>query len=172
LRSSSALNTYLDRGTIIKEKQECMDKKIDIETLKAILRDHVEDSLQANILRDINQILNEEAEEKAKEAEEKPPKVAKKTIVILTALPEGLEEKEVSDMVGFITEIAEEDRTGDLKYKINDVMETYKVSRKAQKNPADGLGDLFEVAPTKLFKESGIFKKPRGPVEFTFIKNR
>lgn len=149
-----------------------MDKKIDIETLKAILRDHVEDSLQANILRDINQILNEEAEEKAKETEEKTPKVNKKTVVILTALPEGLNEKEVEDLVGFITEIPEDDRTGDLKYKINDTMESYKVSRKAKKNPADSLGDLFELAPTKMFKENAVFKKPKGPIEFTFIRNR
>jgi hypothetical protein len=149
-----------------------MDKKIDIETLKAILRDHVEDSQQASILRDINQILNEEAEEKAKEAEEKPPKVVKKTVVILTALPEGLNEKEVTDLVGFITEIPEEERTGDLKYKINDTMQTYKVSKKSQKNPAESLGDLFELAPTKMFKENAILKKPKGPVEFTFVRNR
>jgi hypothetical protein len=149
-----------------------MDKKIDIETLKAILRDHVEDNQQASILRDINEVLNEEAEEKAKSAEEKPPKVAKKTVVILTALPEGLAEKDVSDLAGFITEIAEEDRTGDLKYKVNDTMETYKTSRKAQKNPAESLGDLFELAPTKMFKENAILKKPKGPVEFTFIRNR
>ncbi len=166
------VNTGLDRNGKKPENKGCMDKKIDIETLKAILRDHVEDTLQANILRDINQILNEEAEEKAKESEEKPPKVPKKTVVILTALPEGVKEKDVSDFVGFITEIAEDDRTGDLKYKINDTMETYKTSRKAQKNPADSLGDLFEIAPTKMFKENGIFKKPKGPVEFTHIKNR
>lgn len=149
-----------------------MDKKIDIDTLKAILRDHVEDSLQANILRDINQVLNEEAEVKAKESEEKPPKVAKKTVMILTALPEGLEEKNVEDLVGFVTEIAEDDRTRDIKYKLNDAFETYKVSRKAKKNPAHSLGELFEVAPNKLFKENAIYKKPKGPVEFVYVRNK
>jgi len=159
-------------GLSINQKTLPMDKKIDIDTLKAILRDHVEDSLQANILRDINQVLNEEAQSKAKEAEEKPPKVPKKTVVILTALPEGFAEKDAEDLVGFITEIAEDDRSKDLKYKLNDAMETYKVSRKAQKNPAHGLGDLFELAPSKLFKENAIFKKPKGPIEFVFIRNR
>jgi methyl coenzyme M reductase subunit C-like uncharacterized protein (methanogenesis marker protein 7) len=149
-----------------------MDKKIDIDTLKAILRDHLEDTQQAQILRDINEVLNEEASEKQKTQAEKPPAIPKKQVVIITALPEGVSPKVLEEFAGFITEIPEEEPTQGLKFKINDVRETYKVTRKAKKNPADCLADLFEVAGAKLFKENGILKKPKGPLEFIFVANR
>jgi hypothetical protein len=147
-----------------------MDKKIDLDTLNSILRDHLEDQKHAEILREINNALADE--EKDGEKKEKDPPIPKKAVVILTALPEGLDPKNVEDMAGFITEIPEEAPTKDMKFKLSDVGQSYAATRKAKKNPADSLGELFELASGKLFKESGILKKPKGPLEFVFVPNR
>jgi hypothetical protein len=93
-------------------------------------------------------------------------------VVILTAFPRGLEEKDLEDFSGFITEIPGEMPTRDIKQSIRDTAQTYKTTRKAQKNPADSLGDLFELAATAIFKENGILKKPKGPLEFVYCSNR
>jgi len=149
-----------------------MDKKIDLDLLNSILRDHLEDNQHAEILREINSALAEADEEKETAEKEKGPPIPKKPVIILTALPEGITPESVGDMAGFITEIPEESPTIDLKFKISDVAASYATTKKAKKNPADSLGDLFELASGKLFKESGILKKPKGPLEFTFVPNR
>jgi hypothetical protein len=147
-----------------------VDKKIDLPTLKAVLQDHLEDSQQARILEEIASILAQEEETK----KEKLPPVPKKPVVIITGGPEELTSnpKLLEDLAGFITEIPEEDRAKDLKYKIMDCKKEYDVSRKAKKNPAYSFGDLFEVAPTRIFKNNGLLKKPKGPLEFIFTGNK
>lgn len=143
---------------------------IDIDILRSILHDHVEPDKEVEILREINKALVEE--EQAKADEEKPPKIEKKPVVILTALPRGLEAKDLESLCGFITEIALETPTREIETAVVNVKEAYKSSKKAKKNPAESLGDLFELAPTKLFKEEGILKKPKGPLEFVHCPNR
>jgi hypothetical protein len=93
-------------------------------------------------------------------------------VVILTSLPPEFPEKELENLAGFITEIAVDQRTQDLKEGIANVMSAYSHSKKAKKAPANSLGELFEIAPAKLFKEEGILKKPKGPLEFVFKPNR
>jgi len=147
-----------------------MDKKIDLPTLKAVLQDHLEDSQQARILQEIANILAEEEKEK----KEKLPPIPKKSIVVITGGPDELvnNPKLLEDLSGYITEIPEEDRSKDIKYKILEVKRDYDTSRKAKKNPAQSFGELFEVAPTRLFKNNSILKKPKGPLEFIFTGNR
>jgi hypothetical protein len=149
-----------------------MDKKIDLPTLKAVLQDHLEDEQQARILKEIASILAEE--EKEKEKKEKLPPIPKKPVVIITGGPEEIMKnpKILSELAGFITEIAEEDRALDIKYKLLDAKRDYDSSRKAKKSPAQSFGELFEVAPTKIFKNNGILKKPKGPLEFIFTNNK
>jgi hypothetical protein len=149
-----------------------MDKKIDIDVLKSILREHLEAQQQAAILKEINNILTEEEEEKLKEQGEKPPKVPKKSVIILTSLPDGVTEKDLEHLAGFITEIPEDARTKDLKGQLLEVKNAYNQTKKAKKNPANTLGELFEAAGGKLFKENGVQKKPKGPLEFIFCPNR
>lgn len=145
-----------------------MNDKIELDILRGILSDHLDQNKQAEILRDINEALQEEEEAKP----EKPPKIEKKMVVVLTALPRGLDEKDLEDFAGFITEMAAEIPTREIKNGIRDTAQTYKTTRKAKKNPADSLGDLFELAPTAIFKENGILKKPKGPLEFVHCPNR
>jgi len=147
-----------------------MNEKIDLDILKSIFRDHLEDEKQAELLREINKALIEEEQEKNKT--EKPPKIPQKTVIILTSLPSGFDEKELENLAGFVTEIPEETPTRDIRSSIDDVRSEYNNSRKAKKNPAHSLGDLFELAPAKLFKENGVTKKPKGPAEFVFCPNR
>jgi hypothetical protein len=147
-----------------------MEKKVDLETLRAVLRDHVEDSKQAQILAEINQILIEETEVK----KEKAPPIPKKQIVVITGGPEDWvqNKKLFEDLSGFITEIPEETHTGSLQEKIQNAKRDYSYSKKSKKNPAYSLGELFELAPTKMFKDNGILKKPKGPLEFIYIGNK
>lgn len=146
--------------------------KIELDILKSILRDHLDENKQVEILRDINKTLTEEEQERLANQEEKPPKVEKKTVMILTSMPHGFERKDLEALSGFITEIPVEDETSSIKASLRDVAEAYKATKKSKKNPANSLGDLFEVAPLKLFKETGILKKPKGPVEFIYCPNR
>jgi len=146
-----------------------MEKKIDIETLKEILQEHLEDTTQAEILKEINKALLEKEEIKDKEKKEK---VEKKGVVILTTLPQGVERKDLENLTGFFTEIPEEDHPTSLHEKIASVKAAYNLSRKAKKNPAETLGDLFELAPAKILKEVGILKKPKGTVRFLHITNQ
>jgi hypothetical protein len=147
-----------------------MEKKIDISTLKSVLQDHLEDSQQAEILREIANILAQEEEQK----KEKLPPIPKKSIIIITGGPDEIVKnpKLLEDLAGFITEIPEEDHTKDLKYKLMEAKRDYQSSKKARKAPAESLGELFELAPTKIFKNNGILKKPKGPLEFIFVANR
>lgn len=149
-----------------------MQEKIDLDTLKNILRDHLDETKQADILRDIGDVLVEEEQDRLKEQDAKPPKVEKKMVVILTALPDSADEKGLESAAGFLTEIPLETPTKTIKSALRDVSHYYKASKKAQKNPADSLGELFELAPTKTFKEHGILKKPKGPLEFVYCPNR
>ena len=144
-----------------------MNHNIERDILRGILRDHLDTQKQAEILNDINNALAEE-----KETEEKPPKIEKKQVVIITGMPPGFEEKDVENLAGFITEIPAENPTRDIKYSLRETAETYKTTRKAKKNPADCLAELFELAPAALFKENGILKKPKGPLEFVSCPNR
>jgi hypothetical protein len=149
-----------------------MDAKIDLDSLKSILRDNLDVPQQATILREINRLLQEEAEEKAKEEEEKPPKIPKKAVIVLTSLPHGVNERDLEEISGFYTEINEDKPTRDVQAGVSAIRNAYNSSRKAKKNPAQSTGELFELAPAKLFKEEGIQKKPKGPLEFVYVPNR
>jgi len=146
-----------------------MDKKIDLDTLKEILRDHVEDTTQAQILKEINQVLIEKEEVKEKD---KPEKIEKKSIVILTSLPTGTNPKDLESVTGFYTEIPLEDHIGNTAEKLKNAQSTYHQSKKGKKNPAKTIGDLLEFASSKTLKGEGIHKKPKGALEFVYIPNK
>lgn len=146
-----------------------MEKKIDLETLKEILRDHVADDTQAEILKEVSLVLNKKEEEKTQTEKEK---IQKKGVVILTALPSHLDRQSLSELPGFFTEIPLEDSVPGLQDKINDIKAAYSLSRKAKKNPAHTVGELLELAPSKLLKEYGVLKKPKETLQFTYIANK
>jgi hypothetical protein len=146
-----------------------MEKKIDLETLKEILRDHVTDDTQADILKEVSLALNKKEVEKTATEKEK---IQKKGVVILTSLPEHLSRQSLTEIPGFFTEIPLEDSIPSLQDKINDVKAAYSLSRKAKKNPAHTVGELLELASAKLLKEYGILKKPKETLQFTYIPNK
>lgn len=143
---------------------------IDIDSLKSILRDHLPIEDQAKILKDIEKTIEDDhsAQDGApgEEAKEKLPKVPKKMVVLVTAPPLSPSDKDVSESAGFICEILEETSTREIPHMLREISETYKSSRKAKKNPAESIGDLWELAPNKLFKEYGLTKKSKSSVEF------
>ena len=148
-----------------------MEKKIDLDTLKEILRDHLEDSTQAEILKEINQALLQQEQEEVKEKTKNPP-IEKKGIVILSSLPQNLDRKDLEQISGFFTEIPTEDHISSLREKIQGVHAAYQQSKKSKKCPANTLGDLMEFAPAKLLKEVGILKKPKGSLQFFHLPNQ
>jgi hypothetical protein len=152
---------------------------IDIVSLKAILRDHLPLDKQAEILKEVEATIAEETSAQAQEKEggenpEKPPKIPKKLVVIVTALPEDSSDnrKATSEMSGFIAEIPEETPAQSLQEKLEAIATEYRGSRKAQKAPVECLGDLWELAPAKAFKNELIGRKSKTAVEFTFIRNK
>jgi hypothetical protein len=148
-------------------------ENIDIDILKSILRKHLDLPQQAAILKEINEVTAEEEKGDGEKGEkEETLKIPKKSVVIITALPSGIEPKMLEDMVGFITEIPEDLNTKVVPGKIREIKMAFNESKKGKKNPAESLGELFEAAPTKLFKEFTIQKKPKGPLEFVFAPNR
>ena len=144
---------------------------IDLGILVEILSSNVNQQQKEEILKEINEALKEEEEAKTSN-EDKPPKIPKKTVIVLTSVPEGFDPQKIEDIVGFITEIPEDDQTSHLRTKFHEAKQIYNDSKKAKKNPAESLGELFEFAPLKTFKEAGVLKKPKGPIEFYFQKNR
>jgi hypothetical protein len=146
---------------------------IELGSLVQILGDHLDGAKKKAILEDIKKLLDEEAQSKQEENnKEKPPKIPKKKVVILTSIPDGITEKQIEDFTGFITEIAEDEPTRELKSAVRKVKQDYQGTRKALKKPADSLSELFENAGGPLFKEHGIYKKPAGPLEFIYLPNR
>lgn len=143
---------------------------IDIYTLKNILRSRVDEETHEKILKDIQKTLEEEEqaqkEEKEETEEPAPPKVPKKLVVLVTGLPESISEKSISEIGGFICEIPEDEPASSIPEKLQEVASEYACTKKAKKNPANSTGELWEVAPAKLFKNYGLTKKSKGAVEF------
>lgn len=156
-------------------------KAIDIEILKSVLREHLPDTQQAAILKDVQRIIKEQnpeedpyqttTENSENGEKEKLPRIPKKQVVLITGLPENISKKDIEELAGFFLEVPEDTRSKDIPYKLKDVLSTYQCSKKASKQPAECLADLFELAPTKMFKENEIPKKPKGPIEFVFCPN-
>lgn len=148
---------------------------IDIQILIEILGKHLDTEKRTDIIRDINKALKEEEEEENKEGaedgEEKPPKVVKKPMVIVTSLPAGVTEEHLTEIVGFFTMVAEDSPGREIKGALKECMAEYNGTKKAKKNPADSLGDLFEIAPLKIFKENKIYAKPKGPLDIIYCPN-
>lgn len=148
---------------------------IDIGILSEILRGHLAPEQKAEIMKEINKAMKEEEEvldgEKEETEKDKPAKVVKKQVIIFTALPEKFTEEDLEGLAGFVTTIPEETPIRELKGMVKESRAVYSNSKKAKKNPADSLGELFEIAPLSAFKEAGILKKPQGPLEFTYCPN-
>jgi hypothetical protein len=144
-------------------------KHIDLDTLKTILRDHVDDQKQAEILQDIQATIQEEETETKTD---KPPKIEKKTIVIVTAQPEGTGPQAIQTMAGFATEVAASTSPAEVKTGLSEALMEFNESKKGRKNPAKTLGELFEEAPARILKNNGILKKPKEPAEFVWCPNR
>lgn len=146
-----------------------MDRKIDIATLKEILREFVEDKTQIEILKEIDQALNKQSETDAPLPKEK---VLKKGIVIITSLPQGVTQDDLHDITGFFTEIPLEDPLCSVAQKLEDIKASYRSSKKAKKNPVQTLGELLELAPQKMLKEYGILKKPQESIQIIHLSNK
>lgn len=141
---------------------------IDIDTLKAILRERVDIDTQAKILKDLEEIFEKPEEPIGEEEEPEPPlpKVPKKLIALVTGLPPGVSIKSISEIGGFICEIPEDEGADTIPEKLENIASEFACTPKARKHPANTPAELWEVASAKLFKSYGITKKSKSAVEF------
>jgi hypothetical protein len=153
---------------------------IDMSLLIEILNDHLDPHKKTEVLQAINRSLKEEEAENnaagegaetGDEPKEKAPKIPKKAVVFITGMPDSMDPKDLEELSGFVTWIAESEPARHVLGALKETKADYNGTKKAKKNPAKTIGELCEIAPLKLFKEHGIYKKPEGPLEFIRVPN-
>lgn len=148
---------------------------IDIDTLKTILSKRVDIETQTEILKDLEEVLENPRENTGEEDErgiETPKKIPKKLIALVTGLPPGITPQNISEIGGFICEIPEEETANSIPEKLEAIASEYSCSKKAKKTPANTPAELWEFASGKLFKTYGITKKSKSAVEFFAIPTK
>ena len=143
---------------------------IDIHTLRGILKDTLKESDAQTVLEEIAKKLVDD--QKAAEGEEEaPPKPKKKTVVLVTGLPQGTSAKDISELPGFVLDMPEDESASEIPGKLLEIAACYAQTRKAKKLPSKTVGELWENAPASLWKQQGIAKKSKTIVEFFFADN-
>lgn len=140
--------------------------KIDIAKVADILK---RSNLEAEVMREILQALQEEASAAEEEQEEKPPP-QKKQFVILVSDPEG--EIPEKDFVGWVVQIPEMASVLTVKERIHKAAYDFNSSRRGRKNPVGTVGEACEAVSAKHFKEAEIAIKTKIPVAVVVTDNQ
>jgi hypothetical protein len=140
--------------------------KIEIEKVAEVLK---RSNLEADVLKQIIQALQEELNAAEEEQEEKPPP-QKKQFAILVSDPEGtIPEK---DFVGWIVQIPEIASVLTIPERIHKAAYDFNSSRRGRKNPVSTVGEACEAVASKHFKEADIAIKTKIPVAVIVTDNQ
>lgn len=140
--------------------------KIDVTKVADILK---RSNLQAEVVKEILQAIQEEAAGPEEDQEPKPP-VQKKQFVILVSDPNGdMPEK---DLVGWVVQIPEMASPLTVQERIHKAAYDFNSSRRGRKNPVSTVGEACEAVAAKHFKEAEIAIKTKVPVTVLVTDNQ
>lgn len=140
-----------------------MSAKIPIDIVAACLKQH---KLEPSLLRQIIEELNFEAQPDP--TEEKGP-ATKKQFVVIVSDPAGVLHK--TDMVAWVAQIEESASPHSTMDRVFKAAYDFNASKKGRLLPVKTVGEAFESASAKYFKESEIWIKTKLPVAVVTTDN-
>jgi hypothetical protein len=130
--------------------------KIEVNKVAEILKkNQLEPKLLRQIVEEMNQLTQAEAEE------EKPP-AQKKQFVILISDPD--EKLPKHDFAGWVLQIPETESVATTQDRLFRGVYDYNASKKGRLYPAKTVGEALENVPAKHFKEAEVWIKTKTPV--------
>lgn len=140
-----------------------MPKKVDLDVLQSILRRNQLEMRQiAEIMEDVNRVLQEEAEQP-----KEPP--VKKQFVMLLSDPEN---KLAEDMTGWVFQLPEDTPPPSVLEKLAEANQAYSQTPKGRRMPPETVGEACEALPPKICRESQLWIKTREPVWVVRTNNK
>ncbi len=138
--------------------------KVDLESLKFILQRNEPDiKITAAIMQEIELELKAEEEEKAL----RPPVVKKQNVIILSISEQqeaALKGAGCEDIVGWITQIPEDDDIATTTGRIHSAAHEFNTTPKGIRMPVETVGEACEVITAKFFKEQNVWVKSKTPL--------
>jgi hypothetical protein len=132
-----------------------MAKKVDLDILQSVLRRNEVDVRKiAEIMEDVNRIIQEEAE-----APKEPP--VKKQFVFLLSDPNGVVKE---DMTGWVLQIPEDMPPPLTLEKLSEAAQAYNRTPKGRRLPLETVGEVCESVPPKISKECDVWVKTKEAV--------
>jgi hypothetical protein len=130
--------------------------KIEVNKVAEILKkNQLEPKLLRQIVEEMNQITQAEAEE------EKPPPQKKQFVILISDPDEKLPKH---DFAGWILQIPENESPATTQDRIFRSVYDYNASKKGRLYPAKTIGEALENVPAKHFKEAEVWVKTKTPV--------
>jgi len=130
--------------------------KIEVNKVAEILKkNQLEPKLLRQIVEEMNQLTQAEAEE------EKPPAVKKQFVILISDPDEKLPKH---DFVGWILQIPETESAATTQDRIFRGVYDYNASKKGRLYPAKTVGEALENVPAKHFKDAEVWVKTKVPV--------
>jgi hypothetical protein len=130
--------------------------KIEVNKVAEILKkNQLEPKLLRQIVEEMNQITQAEAEE------EKPPPQKKQFVILISDPDEKLPKH---DFAGWILQIPENESPATTQDRIFRSVYDYNASKKGRLYPAKTVGEALENVPAKHFKEAEVWVKTKTPV--------
>ncbi len=130
--------------------------KIEVNKVAEILKkNQLEPKLLRQIVEEMNQLTQAEAEE------EKPPALKKQFVILISDPDEKLSKH---DFVGWVLQIPETESPATTQDRIFRGVYDYNASKKGRLYPAKTVGEALENVPAKHFKEAEVWIKTKTPV--------
>ena len=140
-----------------------MAAKVDFTTVEKVLRQNIEEE------NTVHRILKQLQEENPEEEKEKPPRV-KRQFVIMVSDPEGhIPEK---DFVGWVLQIPEDDSPATTEERLRKSAYDFNASPRGRKLPVMSIGETCENVTAKFFKEYKVDVKTKVPVQVLVTDNQ
>lgn len=142
-----------------------MSSKITIDQLALIIK-------RNQLAPDVARRIIEEASlvaDKKDEAKAEPGPKPKQQFVIVVSDPEGQIKK---DLVGWVTQIPENDSPATVMEKLNAAAHEFNASKKGRMVPVNTVGEAFESVPRKFMKQANIHTKTKVPVLVVTTDNK
>lgn len=131
--------------------------KIDVNQVAEILkRNDLEPALLRQIVEEMNQAVEPEADTEAAPA-------VKKQFSIIVSDPEGVMPEKV-ELVGYVVQIPEDSSVTSTLERVHKAAYEFNTTKKGRLMPAKSFADAIENIPAKVFKEQQVWVKTKAPV--------
>ena len=143
--------------------------KVNIENVEAILLERkIENVKVQEIIRDLEQAVEEEKEDRIANAD---PKQKWEHVIIIND-PDGKLDSMKDDFMGWVVQQREGQDTGMVFSKLTDAARLQNESAKRKKTLIKTFGELFDGLKSKWLKEKGLRIKTKIPVRVMTVNGR